>query len=110
MEISYRIQRFIALAEEMSQYSDHRSFRHGSLIVRGGKVMGRSFNKSWAHAEARLIKKLGPEVCRGATLYVTREGNAMSKPCEECMKAIRESGISKIIYTNRASNIKIERI
>jgi len=46
----------------------------------------------------------------GADIYVTRHtptGMAMSKPCADCMKAIKVAGIRRIYYTSRSGYHKV---
>jgi len=56
---------------------------------------------SHMHAEMNVIRFAKP----GDTLEVLRflkgGGRAMARPCEHCMRYIKEAGIKKIRYTNR---------
>ena len=49
------------------------------------------------HAEANAITKLARSAnnCDGATMYVT------ASPCIECAKLIIQSGISRVVYTEK---------
>lgn len=58
------------------------------------------------HAEERAIRNaqaLVGEDLSGMVLYVARSYKngkpAMSKPCDNCDRLIREAGIKKVIYT-----------
>ena len=110
--------------------------RVGSIIALSGRVLGRGFNKYFSinnlsrkffsnylghevynsiHAEIMALKNSYKSKIRGATLYVCRikkNGSlGLSKPCARCMNAIRELGISKIVYSTEVSPFfVIERI
>lgn len=91
--------------------------KHGSVIVKGGRVISTGYNKERSHpmivssehikdhcsvhAEIDAIKRA--KDVSGATIYVARvnrQGKARdSRPCSRCYKAIEEHGIRKIIYT-----------
>jgi tRNA(Arg) A34 adenosine deaminase TadA len=85
--------------------SDDRVFRVGSIAVRGDGTIVRSYNgnplapEPKHHSEARLCRKLD----RDATVFVARSlANgmwSMSKPCENCMRAMRRSYVKRIYYT-----------
>jgi len=51
------------------------------------------------HAEAKVLRKTG----KGATLWIARvlrNGTwAMSKPCKNCQKLIRNMNVKKVYYT-----------
>ena len=95
--------------------SVHRC-RHGAIIVKGRKLISQGINRakthpksihpySAVHAEFDAICKAKGEL-DGATLYVTRllaDGTVgMSKPCPHCQRAIEESGIREVVYTDAA--------
>ena len=65
---------------------------------------------SHMHAEMNVLRFAKP----GDTLEVLRfkksGGRAMAKPCEQCMKHIRESGIKKVRYTNSDGEWETMRI
>ncbi len=91
--------------------------KHGSVIVKGGRVISTGLNKERSHprivssehikdhcsvhAEIDAIKKA--KDVSGATIYVARVNRRGeqrdSKPCSRCYEVIRNSGIKKIIYT-----------
>lgn len=111
----------IAAALKESKKSECRS-QHGAIITRGGSVLGKGSNTykthpTWGggplktlHAEAAAIRdavRQGINV-RGATIYVVRGGERMSKPCPSCKKFIMQYGISKVVYTDGEGNIVTE--
>jgi deoxycytidylate deaminase len=91
--------------------------KHGSVIVKGGRVIGTGINKERnhptivssehiktdcsVHAEIDALKKV--KDATGATVYVARvnrRGQARdSRPCNRCYSALRNNGIRKIVYT-----------
>lgn len=105
--------------------------RHGAVIIRNGEVIARGTNRHESHlyhlfslhAEmdciADLKKKYTAEIksrkwmrdCRMIVVRVSREnGNErlrMSKPCQFCKRAIEETGIPIIFYSNEISMEKL---
>jgi len=91
--------------------------KHGSVIVKGGRVISTGINKERSHprivsaehikkhcsvhAEIDAIKKA--KNVSGATIYVARinkRGQQRdSRPCSSCLESIRRNGIKKIVYT-----------
>lgn len=91
--------------------------KHGSVIVKGGRVISTGVNKERSHprivstehikdhcsvhAEIDAIKKA--KDVSGATIYVARVNkrgqHRDSRPCSRCYEAIRNNGIKKIVYT-----------
>lgn len=55
------------------------------------------------HAEVAALRAHGSKVKNG-TIYIARIGKKndepmMSKPCENCQKALKDAGVKKVIYT-----------
>jgi deoxycytidylate deaminase len=91
--------------------------KHGSVIVKGGRVISTGVNKERSHprivssehikdhcsvhAEIDAIKKARD--VNGATIYIARvnkRGEARdSRPCKRCFEVIKSNGIKKVIYT-----------
>lgn len=91
--------------------------KHGSVIVKGGRVLSTGYNKERnhptkvskehiktdcsVHAEIDAIKKA--KDVNGSTIYiarVNRRGQARdSRPCDRCYDSIISNGIKKIVYT-----------
>jgi deoxycytidylate deaminase len=91
--------------------------KHGSVIVKGGRVISTGMNKERnhprilssehiktdcsVHAEIDALKKV--RNTNGAIIYIARvnkNGQARdSKPCSRCYSALRFNGIKKIVYT-----------
>jgi tRNA(Arg) A34 adenosine deaminase TadA len=102
-------------------------WKHGAVVVRGGRVIGFAPNKFrnspfvdpenvTDHAEAAIIRELLKNYSdlRNSTIYIARISNndeiRMSRPCPDCMKLIVEAGIKEIVYTNEINGYSIEQI
>lgn len=88
-------------------------FKLGAVLVKKGKVLLSTFNSrkthpkfgcgrhGTLHAEARLILKAlnrGIDI-RACNIYVYRNGNRNSKPCQDCQKLIKKHGLKKVYYS-----------
>lgn len=66
-------------------------------------VIGDAQLKYSVHAEIAALRAWGGTNLKNATIYVARLGRSgdpmMSKPCENCQKALKEAGVRKVIYT-----------
>ena len=93
-------EQFIDIAIEISKKA---KYPYGAIIVKNGKIIGRSDDKTlmetsmYSHAELEAIESASKEKnlygdLEGTTLYVSCE------PCMMCMGAILYEGISKIVY------------
>jgi len=86
-----------------------------AVLVRGGAILAKATNKNtWgAHAEKRALHKarfyLDTEF-EGATLYIARDSEKISKPCASCLSLIKQLGIRKIIYASWSGEIITEKI
>jgi tRNA(Arg) A34 adenosine deaminase TadA len=85
---------------------ERRDFWHGAVGERSDGTIVSSRNSHaverfrHAHAETKLTKKLNV----GSTVYVVRVGRTdgflrLSKPCANCMIAMRIRGIKKCYYS-----------
>lgn len=91
--------------------------QHGAIIIKGGSVLSVGVNcnkndptfigeatKNWSvHAEIAALRVLKDTNLKNATIYIARINKRgkpmMSKPCPKCEKAIKNAGITKIVYT-----------
>lgn len=88
--------------------------RHGCIIVKSGAVQSKGTNTYRnqpgiiqeiealsVHAEINAIKR-GSDL-RGAVAYIARVNNdgekRQSRPCPDCLKALKNAGIKRIVYT-----------
>jgi len=116
----------IKQAVKVASSSDYR-WKHGAVVVRGGRVIGFAPNKFrnapevdaanvTDHAEAAIIRELlknYPDL-RNSVIYIARVSNSgqtrMSRPCANCMKLIVDAGIKEIVYTNDINGYSVEQI
>lgn len=92
--------------------------RHGCIIAKKAKVLGRGWNKhkthpaasqthsQYIHAELAAIITVNQDDLKGADIFVARlmrnnDWVGPSKPCDHCMKLIHLAGIKRIYYTIR---------
>ena len=115
--------KYLRVAEMVSKFSDYKRIHIGACIVKKHVIISTGYNKDKTHpiqgkynidsfsfikskdnihAEIDALHKSNNNV-KGATLYVFRRGKdgiyRMSKPCQACMKYIKDSGIKRIVYT-----------
>ena len=97
---------FFMMCHKLTYKSHHSRFHHGAIVVhRKNRILGKGCNKKQIHAEVSAImdiphykryKNLVVYVCR-----VNAQGGFLnSKPCCNCMKFMRENGVSKIYYSD----------
>lgn len=114
--MSLKHKKFLDAATTLSATSTC-SRRHAAILVRGSKVVAVGVNterndarfletkkNASVHAEVACLsraRKVGN--LTGAVLYIartTRDGQPKnSKPCGECVAAIKAAGVRKIFYT-----------
>jgi len=132
MDASNKTQNYLTLAKRAAQQSQHDTFKHGAVLVRGGSVMNTSYNKdqhkkfgnrfrntrtcghATHHAELGVVLGLDRKVTAGSTVYVVRvnrEGEYRnSRPCQMCQNVLKFCGIKKVVYTtgeNSVTKIKL---
>jgi len=95
---------FMNRALELSRNAlkDNHGHPFGSVVVKGGKIIGEGWNKTKllkdpsAHAEVEAIrdasKKLSDGNLKGSTIY------ASAQPCPMCLSLIYLTGITKVYY------------
>ena len=90
-------------------------FRHGAVLESGGRIIAKGINVEKSrtpdasmsvHAEVAALKRLitkgrlKRDIC--VNIYVARVSPAervvLSKPCDKCLKALRESGMVRSIF------------
>ena len=115
------------LAVAMAEKSNHEKWKIGSVVWRGGSVLGKGHNRQRnspavvedekyyhcsVHAEVDALKNSGET--NGAKIFVariTKGGNiGLAKPCPRCYEAIKESGIKKVYYTTSTGEWKEFRV
>lgn len=88
--------RYLQLALEGCNLSTAKQQRMCAVIVKGGRVLSIGANMGWKHAETRAIRP--HRDYKGATIYVMRENERVSRPCNDCQKKIVRAGIKRAIY------------
>lgn len=110
MATKYNVGKAAALVE--AAMSEHK-FRVGCVVARGNRILSRGRNSYKSHTAASACQKTHAEISaltkahkhdlRGATVYVARllrDGTqALAAPCNNCLQAAVERGVSKVVYT-----------
>lgn len=115
--LSKRDVSFLNVARFHAEKSQERN-KHGAVVVKGGRILGRGFNKfknspdiipeelisvhCSRHAEEVAIHDAGSDL-KGAVLYVARVNkqglDRLSRPCKSCANLIESVGIKRVVYT-----------
>lgn len=120
--------KYLEMAFEEALKSDSTSHRHGAIIVKGTNILSKGYNQKKTHpalmrycdeqlaslhAETHALFRTSCNVI-GADLYVVRRKRGdkfgLSKPCEICMKILKNMGIRKAIYSNSDGTFSVLRI
>lgn len=100
------MKRFFRLAKKVAIKGDSkRQHRLGAVGIRSDGVIVKSnnlpnrFPEPQAHAEARVVKKLG----WGGLIYVVRVKRngelALARPCSSCQRIMRLNGVTRCYYS-----------
>jgi deoxycytidylate deaminase len=104
----------VRIAKKLACRSDHEHYRHGALVLKGGNIIARGYNKGVKHAEVAALEKLDPEARKGCTVIsirVTKGGKlAMAKPCCKCEAYMREHGVHAVEWSDEYENMHKERL
>jgi len=108
-----RIDKYIEYAGVLAHNSVMR-YRLGAVLIKSGKIIGAGRNHKkyshmakdhWSqtiHAEVDAILK-SDKSPRGSTLFLSRilknGSTALSKPCEACIRVMKEERIKSVYYT-----------
>ncbi len=111
------------LSVKVAFESTYLKYRHGAVIEYSGTVLTKGTNSlkpfnptaGWStHAVVAAINRAGKKKVAGANLYVTRVGKdgtlRHSKPCPNCIKKIKASGVRHVYYSiseNEFGTIKL---
>lgn len=97
---------------------DARCFFVGAVGIRADGAVVRARNEAaerrlpCAHAEARLIKKLG----KGSpVVYVARyspgqKSWALAKPCPDCERALKRAHVKRVVFTTGPNTFEEMRL
>jgi len=121
----------LELAKLTAENSEHDTFKHGAVLVKGGSIINTACNKdqynrfgnrfrehgcghATHHAELGAILGLDKKLTNGATIYVVRinrEGSFRnSKPCPMCHEVLKFVGVKKAIYTTGENTVEKMRL
>ena len=105
--------RYLRMAAVWAENSYCKRRQVGALIVKDQMIISDGYNGTPSgfenvcedennvtkpyvlHAEANAITKVAASSSKGATIYVT------SAPCIECAKLIIQSGIKRVVYSEK---------
>lgn len=110
--------KYLCRAIDVASVSEHNNFKHGAVLVKGGKVLSEGSNKytntgkmhgfGSIHAEERALKSMKKDP-RGGVMYIARVasyGPAMSKPCRRCQLLLKNAGIKRVVYTSMTGEME----
>jgi deoxycytidylate deaminase len=98
------VSNMVKIAAKITAKSTHKQYNHAAIILKGGKIISAESNTDTMHAEVMSINRAWKSKLNGTTMVVVRirrdnGGLGMSKPCNKCLKKIKDSGIKKVIYS-----------
>lgn len=130
---------FLNLAQKLACTKVHKDskWKFGSVLVSSGRVISTGVNKTYKtnykqleeykdynniinnniytysvnriHSELDCLCKLKTKCTKKMTLYISRNTNYPSRPCEVCMNTIRKYGVKRIVYRT-LNGIKVENL
>lgn len=129
-QISSRIRRLIALAARTAESSGYAQFRHGAVLVRGGRLLNVASNNSkytsfaarflpahiaaTHHAELAALLNMPRTLTAGSDIYVVRINRSgelrNSKPCPMCQAAAKFCGVRRVFYTTDDGSVESMRL
>lgn len=92
------MRKYYEIALRLAHESAHPKHKMAALVVKGGAIVAVATNSPrWhRHAERRCLK-FGVS---GDLIVIARQGGSMSKPCVDCLAAIQDAGIRRVVYAN----------
>ena len=105
--------KWIEYAYKVAAKSPHPLHQLGAVVLRGSSVLDSAPNlhRRGRCAERRALKtRCDPNRYRGCSLLVVRANGGCSKPCAQCMQAIREAGIFTVYFTNKEGVLEEMRV
>lgn len=104
---------YFMMCHTLASKSHHSRFHHGSIVLhRRGNIVGKGCNRKRIHAEVSCIKNIH-NYCNydNLVVYVCRVnstgGFMNSRPCENCMKFMKENRVSKVYFSDDVGFSKI---
>ena len=93
----------VNLLKKIAMKSDHKNYKHATIVLRGGAVVAFGANLGKRHSEVVALSKIWPNKrkgCRIVNIRIRRDGSfGMSKPCKNCSKFLKENGVISVTYT-----------
>ena len=109
---------FLRLAAKIAEANGEGEFRHGAVIVNGGRVISVGWNKRrnssivmgedsdytdcMTHAEVDALSRANGS-SKGAVMYVARVNDSgytrFSAPCMNCVIALDKSGVKRVVFS-----------
>ncbi len=94
--------------------SRHSHFFHAALVLHGNRILSSGYNRGELHAEVMAMNRLPLEARPRSTVWsirVTPTGKlANAKPCPECMEALRNNRVKKVVYSTAGGKLETMRI
>ena len=131
-QLGKRKSRYLEIAADTAAESSYTTFKHGAILIKGGSVIKRSFNKgsyssfghrfknrtsyiATLHAELGVILGLDKSITRGSDVYVVRlnnsgEGFRMSKPCCMCHAALINAEVKRCYYSTNSNHLGLIKL
>jgi pyrimidine deaminase RibD-like protein len=92
----------------------HKWAFHYVIVMRGSNIIATATNRDQVHAEVAALNSLWPSERRGTKIYsirMTKTGTfAIAKPCPECARYMKESGVKTVFYTDYNGKMVKERL
>lgn len=129
-ELSKNQLRYVRAAAAEASVSTYGNFRHGAVLIAGGKLINAGHNKpnhcSFAkrfrsapgdastHAEIDCVYHVPNEKLTGSTMYAVRvaaDGSfKMSRPCDMCYDVLKFCGVARVYYSVDSGTMMLEKI
>jgi len=108
----------IKQAGKYAKKGERRVFLLGAIGIRADGATVHAHNHSvkfptpTAHAEIRLLKKLGmdAELVVVARIALNDGGYRMSKPCKNCDSALKNARVKKIVYSTGPNSFETMKL
>lgn len=118
--LTQRDNRFYELAMMLAETSECH-YRMSAVITNGARVLSLGVNQIKTHPKQAIYREhvvsIHAELAAilhartdltGATIYIARWKNLISKPCLTCREIIREAGITTAVYHNGSAIEKVK--
>lgn len=102
----------LKLLKRLSIRSNHDTFHHATVVIKGGAIQSFGYNLNATHAEVNALKKLWPSKRAGVTVFnlrFTRRGLGNSRPCKRCMDFMVQNSVANIWFYEDGE-LKRERV